>query len=222
MLENIEAVLFDLDGTLVDSMWVWKDVDIVYLGKYGYDVPDDMQDEIEGMSFTETAQYFKKRFNIPETIEEIKEEWNQLAWDFYGDKVPLKDGIEEFLMELKKKGIKTGVASSNSKELVVHVLEKRGILKYFDTIRTSCEAKKGKPAPDIYLLAASDLEVEPSKCLVFEDLPFGILAGKNAGMRVCTIFDNFSQPSIDKKRELADYYIDDYTAILEDKVERLA
>ena len=65
MLENIKAVLFDLDGTLVDSMWMWKDIDIEYLGRYGYELPSELQKEIEGMSLSETAVYFKERFAIP-------------------------------------------------------------------------------------------------------------------------------------------------------------
>ena len=66
MLKNIEAVLFDLDGSLVDSMWVWRDIDIEYLGKFGIPLPEGLQSEIEGMSFTETAEYFKKKFEIPD------------------------------------------------------------------------------------------------------------------------------------------------------------
>ena len=72
MLEKIQAVIFDLDGTLVDSMWMWKDIDIEYLGRFGIALPEDLQDKIEGMSYTETAVYFKERFQIPCTLEEIK------------------------------------------------------------------------------------------------------------------------------------------------------
>ena len=78
---------------------------------------------------------------------------------------------------------------------------------------TSCEAKRGKPAPDVYLKAAGQLGAEPSACLVFEDVPMGILAGKNAGMRVCAVDDWFSRPQDAKKRELADYFIHSYEDI---------
>lgn len=222
MLNNIEAVIFDLDGTLVDSMWMWREIDVEYLSKFGIEVPNDLQQAVEGMSFSETAQYFKDRFNLPDPIEVIKAQWNQMAWDKYGNEVALKKGVIEFLEELRRSGIKTGIATSNSKELVEHVLKSLNITQYFDSVRTSCEAKKGKPAPDIYLLVAKDLQVDPKDCLVFEDLALGIMAGKSAGMRVCTVFDPYSEDDIDRKRELADYYIDTYFDIFEEKIEKLA
>ena len=222
MLNNIEAVIFDLDGTLVDSMWMWREIDVEYLSQFDIEVPSDLQQAVEGMSFSETAQYFKERFNLPDPVEVIKTEWNKMAWDKYGNEVPLKKGVIEFLEELRSRGIKTGIATSNSKELVEHVLKSLNITEYFDSVRTSCEAKKGKPAPDIYLLVANDLQVDPKDCLVFEDLALGIMAGKGAGMRVCTVFDPYSEDDRDRKRELADYYIDTYFDIFEDKVEKLA
>lgn len=222
MLNNIEAVIFDLDGTLVDSMWMWREIDVEYLSQFDIEVPSDLQQAVEGMSFSETAQYFKERFNLPDPVEVIKMEWNNMAWDKYGNEVPLKKGVIEFLEELRSRGIKTGIATSNSKELVEHVLKSLNITEYFDSVRTSCEAKKGKPAPDIYLLVANDLQVDPKDCLVFEDLALGIMAGKGAGMRVCTVFDPYSEDDRDRKRELADYYIDTYFDIFEDKVEKLA
>lgn len=222
MLNNIEAVIFDLDGTLVDSMWMWREIDVEYLSQFDIEVPSDLQQAVEGMSFSETAQYFKERFNLPDPVEVIKMEWNKMAWDKYGNEVPLKKGVIEFLEELRSRGIKTGIATSNSKELVEHVLKSLNITEYFDSVRTSCEAKKGKPAPDIYLLVADDLQVDPKDCLVFEDLALGIMAGKGAGMRVCTVFDPYSEDDRDRKRKLADYYIDTYFDIFEDKVEKLA
>lgn len=222
MLDNIEAVIFDLDGTLVDSMWMWKEIDAEYLSKYGIEVPSDLQQAVEGMSFSETAQYFKERFNLPDTVDVIKAEWNRIAWDKYGNEVPLKKGVIEFLHELRSRGIKTGIATSNSRELVNHVLKSLNITEYFDSVRTSCEAKKGKPAPDIYLLVADDLQVDPKYCLVFEDLALGVMAGKSAGMSVCAVFDPHSEDDKNRKRELADYYIDTYFDIFEDKVEKLA
>lgn len=222
MLNNIDAVIFDLDGTLVDSMWMWKEIDVEYLSKYGIEVPSDLQQAVEGMSFSETAQYFKERFNLPDPVDVIKVEWNQMAWDKYGNEVPLKKGVIEFLEELRSRGIKTGIATSNSRELVNHVLKSLNITEYFDSVRTSCEAKKGKPAPDIYLLVADDLQVDPKNCLVFEDLALGVMAGKSAGMSVCAVFDPYSEDDKDRKRELADYYIDTYFDIFENRVEKLA
>lgn len=213
MIDGKQAVIFDLDGTLVNSMWVWHDIDIEYLGRYGFAVPDDLVKVIEGMSFTETAQYFKKRFLIADSIEDIKKEWNQMAFDKYASAVPLKPGVKDFLFQLKEAGIKTGIASSNSRELIMACLKNHQIEGYFDCITTACDVAKGKPAPDIYLNVAKTLGTEPGKCLVFEDIPMGILAGKNAGMQVCAVEDEHSADQREEIRRLADFYIRSYDEI---------
>lgn len=214
MLKKTKAIIFDLDGTLIDSMWMWQDIDTQYLGKFGLFVPEDLQKAIEGMSFTETAAYFKERFKLPKTIEEIKREWNEMAYDKYIHDAPLKKGALPFLKKCKEKGIKLGIATSNSTEIVSGVIRARGIETYFDCIKTSCDAKKGKPAPDIYLLVADILGVKQKDCLVFEDVPSGIKAGKSAGMKVCAVDDLYSKNQEIEKKKLADYYIQDYTQIL--------
>ena len=211
--KDIKAVLFDLDGTLIDSMWLWKQIDIDYLGKHNLELPSDLQKEIEGMSFTETAEYFKERFNLPFSLDEIKKEWNEMAWYKYTHEVPLKEGVLLFLEYLRKQNIKMGIATSNSRELVDLVVEKLAIKDYFSSIRTSCEVTKGKPSPDIYLLVAKDLEVKPEECLVFEDVIHGIMAGLNAGMKVCAVYDDFSKDVTEEKIRLADYFIHSYDEI---------
>lgn len=214
MLQNIKAVIFDLDGSLVDSMWIWKDIDIEYLGRFGIELPDGIQSEIEGMSFSETAVYFKERFQIPDSLEQMKEDWNKMAWDKYVNEVMLKPGADGFLRYCITNGIKLGIATSNSRQLVEAVAEARGFGKDFDCIMTACEVNKGKPAPDIYLAVAQKLEVHPCECLVFEDIIPGIMAGKNAGMRVCAVEDLYSIHQTEAKKELADFYIKDYNEIV--------
>lgn len=214
MLEKKQAVIFDLDGTLVDSMWVWNAIDLEFLGKYGYLPDEEMQHRIEGMSFTETAVFFKEYYGLEETVEEIGEAWNQMAEEKYRTQVALKPGIRPFLNLLKDRGIRVGIASSNSRRLIEEVLEARGIREYFSVIRTGCEVGKGKPEPDIYLSVARELGVAPGQCLVFEDVPMGILAGKRAGMEVCAVEDDFSAAQRERKRRMADYYIETYEELL--------
>lgn len=210
MLEQIDAVIFDLDGSLVDSMWMWKQIDIEYLARFQIPLPEDLQSAIQGMSFSETAVYFKERFQIPDSLEQMKEDWNQMAWDKYTYEVPLKPGIAEFLQGCKKHHIKLGIATSNSRELVDNIARVHHLEDYFECIMTACEVSKGKPAPDIYLAVAKQLEVEPKRCLVFEDIIPGILAGKNAGMKVCAVEDEYSTGDKKTKCEMADYYIEDF------------
>lgn len=207
MLKDIDAVIFDLDGTLIDSMWMWKSIDIEYLARFGKEFPEDLQRSIEGMSFSETAVYFKQRFNLPDSLDQIKSDWNKMAWDKYENEVPLKEGVKEFLEYLKEQNILLGIATSNSKELAQLVIKKLGILEYFTSIRTSCEVERGKPYPDIYLQVAKDLGVKPERCLVFEDVIQGVIAGKSANMKVCAVYDDYSKDDEDQKKKLADYYI---------------
>lgn len=221
MLQNIKSVIFDLDGTLVDSMWIWKDIDIEYLGQYGYSLPESLQKEIEGMSFTETAYYFKGKFGIPESVETIKETWNRMAYQKYVKEVPLKKGVLPFLSKCRKLGLKMGIASSNSIELIKGVLHAHQIENYFDDIKTACEVNAGKPSPDIYLAASKELLVDPKDCLVFEDVPMGIKAGKSANMTVCAVHDRYSEDQEKDKRKLADYYIRSYEDVLEGTFEVL-
>lgn len=210
LLHQKQAVIFDLDGTLVDSMWMWKAIDIEYLGSFGYACPPDLQKSIEGMSFTETAHYFKKRFQLDSTIEEIKAAWTRMSIDKYRTQVPLKEGAEFFLAYVKQAGIPMGIATSNGREMVDAVLNALSISQYFANITTGCEVAMGKPAPDIYLKVAEHLGAEPEHCLVFEDVPAGIRAGKAAGMTVIAVADEFSRNMQEEKKALADHYIENY------------
>ncbi len=215
MLKNIKAVIFDLDGTLVDSMWMWRNIDIEYLNRFGIEMPQDLQACIEGKSFSETALYFKEHFKLPDSVEQIKSDWNTMAWDKYENEVPLKEGVADLLKHLKKEGIPAGIATSNSKELVDLIIRKHGIEEYFSSIRTSCEVPKGKPSPDIYLLVAKDLGVLPEHCLVFEDVLQGVMAGKNANMKVCAVYDDYSAKDQEEKMKLADYYVNSMSEVLQ-------
>ena len=214
MLQDIKAVIFDLDGSLVDSMWMWRAIDIEYLGRFGIPLPEDLQSRIEGMSFSETAVYFKEHFPIPDSIDQIKEDWNCMAWDKYANEVPLKPGIPEFLERCREEGIKFGIATSNSRQLVENIAKVHNLRDYFSCIMTGCDVAHGKPSPDIYLAVAEGLDCPPSQCLVFEDIIPGIQAGKAAGMRVCAVEDAYSVNDRERKKALADYYISDYYAIL--------
>jgi HAD superfamily hydrolase (TIGR01509 family) len=221
ILNKKEAIIFDMDGTLVDSMWVWKDIDIEFLAERGMLFPEEFQSEIEGMSFTETAQYSKKRFQLKESVEELKAIWNYMAIDKYSHEVHFKPGAELFLQYCKEQGIPMGIATSNSIELVEAVAESKKLRDYIEVIVTSCEVPRGKPNPDVYLEVAARLGVNPKECLAFEDVPMGIMAARNAGLVVCAVDDDFSKGQVAEKKELADYYIHDYQQVLDGTYEIL-
>lgn len=215
IVKNAKGVIFDLDGTLVDSMSVWKEIDVIFLAQHGFDVPKDLHSAIEGMSFTETAEYFKKRFCLSQSVDEIKDCWNQMAYEKYCNEIKLKPGVAEFLSYIRKLGCKIAIASSNSRTLIQAVLEFHKIASYFDAIVTSCDVQAGKPAPDVYLKAAELLQLDPKMCIVFEDIPAGIMAGKAAGMKVFAVEDEFSEPLREKKLELSDGWVSDYNELID-------
>ena len=218
MLDGIQGVIFDLDGTLIDSMYVWGEIDDEYITeRLKLPMPEDLRDDIEGMRFEEVAYYFRDRFHIEKSIQDIMQEWTEMAYDKYASEIKTKPGTKEFLDELKRRKLRIGIATSNSCELLHIVLKSNGIEHYFDSFCSGDDVVKSKPEPDVYLNAAGAMGVEPAKCLVFEDLPQGIKAGRNAGMTVCAVADAFSEPQIAYKKAIADYYIDSFYDILNSK-----
>ncbi|MCI9133868.1 MAG: HAD family phosphatase [Lachnospiraceae bacterium] len=220
MLEQVKTVLFDLDGTLVDSMWMWQEIDVEYLGSLGFTVPENLHEKIEGMSFSETAVYFKETFQVPQSLEEIKSVWISMAVEKYAHEVPFKPGAKNFLKELRRRGIRTGICTSNSRELLQAVVDSLGLDQYIDCFMTACEVRAGKPAPDIYLAVAQRLETHPKDCLVFEDIPNGIEAGLRAGMKVCAVEDTFSLDRKEIIQKMAHYYIRSYDQVLDGTYEK--
>ena len=214
MLEEIKAVLFDLDGTIVDSMWMWKAIDEEYLARFGKEYTPDLSRELDGKSIHETAVYMKARYEIPDPEEKMIDDWNEMARLKYRNEVPLKEGVLDFLKACRARGIRTGIATSNSRELTTEVLVSHGVMDLFDCILTSKEVKNGKPRPDIYLMLAKEVGVSPEHCLVFEDVVQGLRAGNAAGMRTCAIEDPYSAWSREEKLQEADYYIDSFEEVL--------
>jgi HAD superfamily hydrolase (TIGR01509 family) len=215
-MNEIKGAIFDLDGTLIDSMKIWTEVDKIYLGKRGIPVPKNLfADAKGGNSFLEVAAYFKEKFSLPDTIEEIVVEWTDLVQDHYVNHIPLKPGVREFLDLLKENSIKIGVGTSNSLVLANKVLISNGIIEYFDTIVTGCQEIKGKPFPDIFLKVAEQLDIEPQHCLVCEDVLAGVQAGVNAGMHVIAIYDSFSAGEAREMRALADFYGNSFYEIID-------
>ena len=206
-MENFKAVIFDLDGTLIDSMGIWSKIDEEYLSSFGHIVPENLQEEITHLTLTETANYFKLKFNITDTVENIISTWHEMALSHYSHSIKLKDNVIEFLDSLKRKNIKIALATSNSIPLLEATLKNNGIYHYFDAITTTEEVSKSKDNPDIYLLSAKKLNVLPEECLVFEDIVQAVIGAKKAGMTVYAIYDESSENQKAELIKLADRYI---------------
>lgn len=214
MFTNIKAAIFDLDGTLINSMALWDQIDIDYLASKNIPVPDDLNDEISHLSFNQVAVYFKERFKLEDSLDDIKNTWNTMAYNHYSSDITLKDGVVEFLDFLKKSNIKIGLATSNSTELLEASLKFNKIYDYFDAITITDEVSIGKHEPDVYLLAAKKLNVKPEECIVFEDILAAVKGAKKAGMKVIAVEDECSVLDKDEIIKISDEFINDFRVLI--------
>lgn len=214
LLKNIEGAVFDLDGTLLDSSWVWEKVDEKFLGDRGFQVPDDYVDEISPLGAERAAVYTIERFGLNEDKDDIVREWIEMAKKEYATEVVCKPYAKEFLEELHKLNIKMAVATSSDRELFMKTLEREGILKYFQKIVTVDEVERGKGYPDIYEEAARRIKVNPHKCLVFEDILAGVTGASLGEFNVVAVFDEKSKHNWEKIKSISKYSINDYKELL--------
>ena len=207
------AALFDLDGTLLDSNRVWRDVDVRFFADRGisYD-QGEFARAIQGMSFREAAVYTIDRYGLHETVEEVTQVWTRMAADEYAHHVPLKPGARDYLRLLKRAGVKIGVATANRRELFMATLERGGVAELFDAICTSADAgDTGKADGALFRHAAQKLGVDPADCAVFEDVLDGVVGAKRAGMMAYAVRDAAAEHSRGQMEALADGAIDDFT-----------
>ncbi len=213
-IKGIKGAIFDMDGTLIDSMGIWEDIDIEFLSKRGIEMPKDLSDEIKHMSFHEVAVYFKERFGLEEEVDEIMEEWDEMAHYHYANKIELKPGVKEYLETLKNTDVKIGLATSSSRKHTEAVLKRNRIYHYFDVISTSDEIKKDKSFPDIYIKTSQELDLFPHECAVFEDIYVAVMSAKKAGMKVVGVYDEYSRHQMDDIKKHADLYIMDFYELM--------
>ena len=210
MPKKIKAVIFDLDGTLVVSMWIWEKVDTEYFNMKGLTIPKNLKDEINHLSFEQTAYYFKNKFNISDSIEDILNTWYKMAYNHYSNDISLKNGALDFLKFLKSNNIKIALATSNSKKLLTAALNCVKVYDYFDIITTTSEVENGKNCPDIYLLTSKKLGILPEECLVFEDILEAVKGAKLANMKVFAIYDEYAKYQKESLIATADEYVLDF------------
>jgi HAD superfamily hydrolase (TIGR01509 family) len=182
----IEAVVFDLDGVLLDSEQLWDEVREGLARERGGRWHEGAQEDMMGMSSREWSVYMHERIGLPEPPEEINSEVVRRMLELYARDLPLIPGAVEAVERIAAHW-PLGLASSSNRELIDAGLEAAGLARYFRVTVSSEEVERGKPAPDVYLEAARRLEVAPGHCAAIEDSLNGIRSGKAAGMRVIAI-----------------------------------
>lgn len=206
------AAIFDLDGTLLDSVWVWREVDRAFFEELGISEPEDYARAIQGMSFRETAEYTVRRFGLDRTAEEVMDGWMRMTAEAYAHQVALKPGALSYLRALKRAGVKLAVASANREDLFGPTLRRCGAWELFDAVCTSAEVgDAGKGDGALFALAAEKLGVVPGECVVFEDTLEGVQGARRAGMGVYAVRDAGNDHHPEKIAALADGVMDDFT-----------
>ncbi len=213
-MQSFQGAIFDLDGTLLDSMWIWEQIDIEFLGRRGLPVPDDYLEKITPMHFYQAAEYTIGRFGLSETPDDLIAEWSDMALDAYRNRIGLKPYAKEYLLFLKEKGVKLSIAAASSKEMYTPALVRNGIYDLFDAFTTSDESPRGKGFPDVYELAAKKVGLTAKDCAVFEDIYAGIKGAKMGGFYTIGVEDKYAANERDKIIQDADLYIKSYEELL--------
>ena len=204
----MRAAIIDLDGTILDSLGMWSQIDRDFLEiRRGIAVPDDYARTIAPMTYRETAEYTVARFGLPDDPADLMAEWDEMAEEQYRLHVRLKPYAREFLTRLRNEGVTTVLCTSSPESYYRPALERLGVYGLFDAFATTGEAGVSKSEPDVFLLAAARASAEPRFCTVFEDIPAAVMGAKKAGMATVGVYDPRSAGDEALMRRLCDRYI---------------
>ncbi len=216
---NIHGAIFDVDGTLLDSMVIWEEAAVRYLHSLGFEPEENLSEKIMTMSMEEGADYVIAHYGVNLTRKEILDGIRELIRGFYEDEVQLKPGVEQVIKLLASKDIPMIIATSSDSACVTAGLKRLGVWKYFKGILTCTDIGKGKTEPDIYLAAAKEIGSKPSETIVFEDALHAISTAKNAGFITAGIYDSYNQDE-EKIRKIADCYYKSWDEVSESMLEK--
>ena len=208
---------FDLDGTLVDSNGIWKDVDRTFLARRGLPYTHAYYEGVAHTIFPLAAQFTKEYCHLSESCEEIMAEWMELAKDAYASKVPIKPGVRAYLKQCKTEGRRMAIITSSVPQHCRLVLDQLKLTSYFEDIFFAHDLGLEKKEPDIFRLAAQRCGVEPEACTVFDDSLAACRGARAARMRVVGVYDPFFAADEPAMRDFCDVYIQSFEELLYEK-----
>ena len=210
---NITAAIFDFDGTLFDSMPLWKGLKFEFFESLGVTLTEQDKKDFTGMFLMDAIPLSKERFGFKESNEQLFEMFFQLLKEKYLAKALPKANIIPFLEKLKSKGVKMGIATATGGAALIPLLEKFDMLKYFSSIYSTYTVKAPKSQPKVYDVVREELGTDKSSTWVFEDALFAAKTAKTNGYMVVGIYDK-SERNQQELKEIADIYIGDYNEII--------
>ena len=205
----IQGIIFDFDGTLFDSMFIWDTAGEVYLRSIGKEPEDDLQKILKPMSLLQSAEYVREKYHIPLSVEEIMDGVNRTVEGFYFHTVEPKPGVIDFLEELHRRNIKMCIATATDRYQVEAALQRCGMLRFFSKIFTCTEVGSGKDRPDIFRRAMEHLQTDRKTTAVVEDAYHAIHTAKQDGFLVVGVYDSHESRQQELLR-LADVFLSDY------------
>ena len=213
---EFNAVIFDMDGTLIDSTGIWHEIDKEFFAKRGMELPKDYAQHIVHLGLNQAAVYTKETYHLKESIQEIMQEWHDMSIDMYKYHVPLKEGALELLKLFKKNGIKMAIATANDEPLYRPCIDRLGIGEYFDEIADVNTAKEGKQSAKIYLDLAKKLGSEPRNTLVLEDMPTCVKTAFKNGFLTVAVYDDASKAYDQEKKDNSHLFIEDFSELIKE------
>ncbi len=205
----IKGAIFDLDGTVLDSMFIWDTIGEDYLRSLGKEPKENLAEVFKTFTLTQAAEYYRSNYGIKLSIQEIIEGINSMVAEIYRTKVVLKAGVSDFLKRLQSANVKMCIATVTDRPIAEDVLKRLGVREYFSEIFTCAELGCNKETPEIYIQALNHLGTPKTETVVFEDALHALKTAKDDGFKVAAVYDSH-EPRQEKLKEIADYYIADF------------